>query len=85
MLLLVIGAGLAAAAGLGSVVVAGRRARKRERAAAAQAATHPHYCAGCDEEWLHTGETCLYPWASPCPKCARGTAAADVAAVKSRA
>jgi hypothetical protein len=70
MTLLVVGAGLAAVAGLSGVIVAGRRARKREQAVAAEAATHPHYCAECDEEWSHTGRTCLYSWASACPKCA---------------
>jgi hypothetical protein len=69
MILLVVGAGLAAVSGLGSVLYSGRKARKRAAAAAAEAATHPHYCAECDEEWPHAGQTCLYSWASLCPKC----------------
>jgi len=85
MIVLVIGAGLAAVAALSGVLVAGRRTRKRQAAAAAEAATHPHYCAECDEEWPHTGQTCLYSWASTCPKCAGARAGAGVAAVESRA
>ena len=85
MIVLVIGAGLAAVAALSGVLVVGRRTRKREAAAAAEAATHPHYCAECDEEWPHTGQTCLYSWASTCPKCAGARAGAGVAAVESRA
>jgi hypothetical protein len=85
MMILAVGAGLAVVAGLSGVLVAGRRARKRRRAAAAEAATHPHYCAECDEEWPHTGQTCLYSWASTCPKCAGVPATADVQAVGSRA
>ncbi|HEY7140226.1 MAG TPA: hypothetical protein VIE44_09025 [Methylomirabilota bacterium] len=83
MVILVVGAGLAAVTALGAVLVAGRRARKREQAAAAEAATHPHYCADCDEEWSHAGQTCLYPWASACPKCAGAPAAEAVAAMGS--
>jgi hypothetical protein len=86
MIILVVGVGLAAVTALSGVFVVGRRARKREVAAAAEAATHPHYCAECDQEWPHTGQTCLYPWASTCPKCARATTAAvDVATVGSQA
>jgi hypothetical protein len=85
MVILVVGAGLAAVAGLSGVIVAGRRSRKREQAAAAEAATHPHYCAECDEEWPHTGQTCLYSWASICPKCGGTPATADVQAAGSRA
>ena len=43
MIVLVIGAGLAAVAALSGVLVAGRRTRKRQAAAAVEAATHPHY------------------------------------------
>jgi hypothetical protein len=82
---LVIGAGLVAVAGLGGVLLTGRRARKRELTAAAEAATHPHYCAGCDAEWPHAGRTCLYPWASTCPKCSGARPRADAAASGSRA
>jgi hypothetical protein len=85
MVLIVIGAGLVAAAGLSGVLLAGRKARKRELAAAVEAATHPHYCAECDQEWLHAGQTCLHPWASTCPRCAGAPARADVTAVGSRA
>jgi hypothetical protein len=85
MIILVVGAGLATVAGLSGVLLAGRKARKREQAAVAEAATHPHYCAECDEEWPHTGQTCLYPWASTCLKCAGAPARADVAVVGSRA
>ena len=84
MVILVVGAGLVAVAGLSGVLVAGRRARKRELAAAAEAATHPHYCAECDEEWPHTGQTCLYSWATICPKCAGTPVPAHVQAVASR-
>jgi hypothetical protein len=84
MILLVVGAGLVAVAGLTGVLVSGRKARKRERAAAVAAAAHPHYCAGCDQEWPHPGETCLYPWASPCPKCSGAPARSGVAAARSR-
>lgn len=83
MIILAVGAGLAAVAALTGVLVVGRRTRRREAAAAAVAATHPHYCAECDEEWPHTGQTCLYSWASTCPKCAG--ARAGVAALESRA
>ena len=76
MIILVVGAGLAVVVALGGALVIGRRARRREATAAAEAATHPHYCAECDQEWMHTGQTCLYSWASVCPKCARATAAA---------
>ena len=85
MIILVVGAGLAAVAALSAVLVAGRRTRKRQAAAAAEAATHPHYCAECDEEWPHAGQTCLYSWASTCPKCAGAPAGAGVAALESRA
>ena len=85
MVLIVIGAGLAAVGGLSGVLIAGRKARKRELAAAVEAATHPHYCAECDQEWPHAGQTCLYSWASTCPKCVGAPARADVAAVGSRA
>ena len=85
MIILVVGVGLAAVAGLSGVLVAGRKARKRERAAAAESATHPHYCAECDEEWPHTGQTCLYPWASTCSKCAGAPVRANVQAMGSRA
>ena len=84
MIVLVIGAGLAAVAAL-SGVLAGRRTRNRQAAAAAEAATHPHYCAECDEEWPHAGQTCLYSWASTCPKCAGAPAGAGVASLESRA
>jgi hypothetical protein len=85
MILLVVGAGVAAVTALSGVLVRGRRSRRREVAAAAEAATHPHYCAECDQEWPHTGQTCLYSWASKCPKCAQVTATADAAAVGSQA
>jgi hypothetical protein len=85
MVLIVVGAGLAAVAGLTGVLIAGRKARKRELAAVVEAATHPHYCAECDQEWPHAGQTCLYPWASTCPKCAGTRARAGVTAVESRA
>lgn len=89
MMILVVGAGLAAVAGLGGVLVAGRRARRREQALAAESATHPHYCAECDEEWPHTGQSCLYSWATTCPKCAgapaTAPATAEVQALGSRA
>jgi hypothetical protein len=85
MILLVVGVGLAVATGLTGVLVVGRRARKREVAAAAETATHPHYCAECDQEWPHTGKTCLYSWASTCPKCAGTPASADVGALGSSA
>jgi hypothetical protein len=86
MIILVIGAGLAAVTALSGFLVLGRRNRRREVAAAAEAAVHPHYCAECDQEWPHAGQTCLYPWASTCPKCSRATATApDVAAAESRA
>jgi hypothetical protein len=82
---IVVGAGLVAVAGLSGVLLAGRKARRRERAAAVEAATHPHYCPECDQEWLHPGQTCLYPWASSCPKCSGAPARADVATAGSRA
>ena len=88
MVILVVGVGLAAVAGLSGVLVAARRARRREQAAAAEAAMHPHYCAECDEEWPHTGQTCLYSWATTCPKCTGAPAAApdpEVQALGSRA
>lgn len=85
MVLIVIGAGLVAVAGLSGVLLVGRTARKREFAAAVEAATHPHYCAECDQEWPHAGQTCLSPWASPCQKCAGAPTGADVAAAGSRA
>jgi hypothetical protein len=85
MVILVIGAGLAGVAGLGGVLVARRRARRHEQVAAAEAATRPHYCAECDEDWPHTGPTCLYSWATTCPKCAGAPARADVQALGSRA
>ena len=85
MVIIVVGAGLAALAGLSGVLLAGRKARKRELAAAVEAATHPHYCAECDQEWPHAGQTCLYAWASTCPRCAGAPARADVAAAGSRA
>jgi len=85
MTFLVVGAGLAAVTALSVILLVGRRTRKREVAAAAETATHPHYCAECDQEWPHTGQTCLYPWASTCPKCAQVRATADVAAAGSRA
>jgi len=85
MIILVVGAGLAAVTALGGVLVVGRRARRREKAAAAEAATHPHYCAECDQEWVHTGKTCLYSWASVCPKCAQTAATTAVAAMGSQA
>jgi len=74
-----------AVGGLGGVLLVGRKARKRELAAAVEAATHPHYCAECDQEWPHAGQTCLYPWASPCPTCAGAPARAEVEAAGSRA
>jgi hypothetical protein len=85
MILLVVGAGLAAVAGLSGVLVVGRRARKREQTAATDATAHTHYCAECDEEWGHTGRTCLYPWASACPKCSGAADKASVTAARSRA
>ena len=85
MVILVVGAGLAAVAGLGGVLYKGRKARKRAAAAAAEAATHPHYCAECDEEWPHAGQTCLFPWASVCPKCAGAPALRAVAPLESSA
>ena len=85
MIILAVGAGLAAVAALSGVLVVGRRTRKREAAAAAEAATHPHYCAECDEEWPHSGQTCLYSWAATCPKCTGAPAGAGVAALGSRA
>ena len=85
MVILVVAAGLAAVAGLSAVLVAGRRARRREQAAAAEAATHPHYCAECDEEWPHTGQTCLYSWATTCPKCAGAPAGGGRPGAGSRA
>jgi hypothetical protein len=89
MVILVVGAGLAAVAALSGVLVVGRRNKKRELEAAAEAATHPHYCAECDEEWPHAGQTCLYSWASPCPKCGGAPAGAptgpDVTPLGSRA
>ena len=85
MILLVVGVGLAAVTGLAGVLAVGRRARRRDVAAAAESATHPHYCAECDQEWLHAGKTCLYSWASKCPKCARATATTETAPVGSQA
>jgi hypothetical protein len=85
MVILVVGAGLAAVAALSGVLVAGRKARQRDAAAAAEAATHPHYCAECDEEWPHVGQTCLYSWATTCPKCTGAPATADVQAAGSQA
>jgi hypothetical protein len=85
MIILVVGAGLAAVAGLSGVLYAGRKARKRELDTAAEAAMHPHYCADCDQEWPHTGQTCLYPWAAKCPKCAGAPVQSEVAAVGSQA
>ena len=85
MVFIVVGAGLVAVAGLGGVLLAGRKAQKRDLAAAVEAATHPHYCAECDQEWPHPGQTCLYPWASTCPKCAGAPAGADAEAAGSRA
>ena len=85
MIILVVGAGLAAVTALSGVLVVGRRARRREVAAAAETATHPHYCAECDLEWMHTGQTCLYSWASKCPKCAQATATAKAAPLGSQA
>jgi hypothetical protein len=86
MIILVVGAGVAAVTALGGILVVGRRTRRREMAAAAVAATHPHYCAECDQEWVHAGQTCLLPWASVCPKCARVPAATpDVTPVGSQA
>ena len=82
---LVVGAGLVAVTALSGVLIVGRRTRRREMVAAAEAATHPHYCAECDQEWPHTGKTCIYPWASACPKCARATATTEVAAAGSQA
>jgi len=84
VILLVVGAGVAAVAGLSGVLLAGQRARKREQAATAETLSHPHYCAECDAEWSHTGRTCVYPWASPCPKCA-ARSRVDPAAAGSRA
>src|SRR5262249_11820669 len=85
MVLLVIGAGLAAVTGLSGVFYAGRKGRKRRLESAADAAMHPHYCAECDQEWPHTGQTCLYPWASRCAKCAGAPVQVEVAALGSRA
>jgi hypothetical protein len=87
MIMLVVGVGLAAVTALSGALVVGRRARRRESSAAAEAATHPHYCAECDQEWMHTGQTCLYSWASVCPKCAPATTPArpQVAAIGSQA
>jgi hypothetical protein len=33
---------------------------------------HFHYCAECDEQWLHPGESigCTRHWALRCPRCA---------------
>jgi ribosomal protein L37AE/L43A len=78
MVLLVIGMGVVAVAGLTGVFVRSRAARKRERQAAADALPHPHYCAECDQEWPHLGRTCLKPWALKCPKCAGAPATAAV-------
>jgi hypothetical protein len=35
-------------------------------------AHHFHYCAGCDAQWLHPGEStgCTQHWALRCPRCA---------------
>ena len=66
-------------AGLTGALVAGRKARQRGRTAVAEAATHPHYCAECDQEWPHAGRTCLHFWASFCPKCCGAFAGTDVA------
>ena len=87
MILLVVGVGLVAVTALSGALVVGRRARRREASAAAEAAMHPHYCAECDQEWMHPGQTCLYSWASLCPKCARPTAATppETAAIGSQA
>jgi ribosomal protein L37AE/L43A len=85
MMILVVGVGLAAVTALSGVLVVARRTRRREVAAAADAATHPHYCAECDQEWVHAGKTCLYPWASVCQKCAQATARTGVAAFGSQA
>ena len=30
---------------------------------------HSHYCAGCDQGWLHPGQECVRPWASLCAQC----------------
>jgi hypothetical protein len=34
-------------------------------------AHHFHYCAGCDEQWEHAGESaaCIEHWARYCPEC----------------
>jgi hypothetical protein len=34
-------------------------------------AHHFHYCAGCDEQWEHAGESaaCIEHWAARCPDC----------------
>jgi hypothetical protein len=85
MLIIVVGAGLAAVAGLSAVLLAARKARRRQLSAAVEAATHPHYCAECDQEWSHAGQTCLRPWASICPKCAGAPATAEVVPAGSRA
>ena len=78
MTALVVGVGLAVVAGLIGVFLAGRSARRRDRAAAAEASIHPHYCAECDQEWPHSGRTCLQAWAWSCAKCAERTAGAEV-------
>ncbi len=85
MIILAVGAGLVGVAGLGSILYRGRKARKRAAAAAAEAATHPHYCAECDEEWPHAGQTCLYSWATVCSTCAGALALGAVAPMESRA
>jgi ribosomal protein L37AE/L43A len=86
MVLLVIGMGVVAVAGLTGVLLRSRAARKRQSAAAADAMPHPHYCPECDQEWPHVGRTCLKSWALLCPKCGGvPAAAADVPARPSAA
>jgi hypothetical protein len=85
MFIIVVGAGLAAVAGLSAVLLAARKARRRQLAASVETATHPHYCAECDQEWSHAGQTCLRAWALPCPKCAGAPATAEAVSAGSRA
>jgi hypothetical protein len=78
MVVIVVGVGVAAVAGLTAMLLRGRSARKRQLAAAAEATPHPHYCAECDEEWPHHGRTCLKPWALLCPSCDGTPSGADL-------
>jgi ribosomal protein L37AE/L43A len=85
MVLLVIGMGVVAVAGLTGVLLRSRAVRRREAAAAAAALPHPHYCAECDQEWPHLGRTCLKSWALLCPKCGGASVQADAPARTSAA